>query len=301
MRHFTPSLLLLLAAFPVAAQTTPPQPAHHASGATVSPDGRRIAFFSDRDGAGEYYVMNADGSDVRRVTTDGGHRGRAYWSRDGKNLVFSKAQQDTSRIFSVSVEGGQPVEIGRITGRGGSLPMGEGNRVIYGVGDWARMQLVSSRLDGSDQKPITSDPSAAYWCPTVTPRGDRVFATRNDSSGMQVWMIGLDGSGSRAVTRFDSTQGRPQCPAVTPDARHVAAQAEVKVPGDSTKTVGHIWLIDAATGSAVRLAPHRAPYHDELPTWFPNGKRLVFQSDRSGRWELWAINADGTGEVQLTQ
>jgi Tol biopolymer transport system component len=53
-----------------------------------SPDGKRIAFTSNRDGKYEIYVMKADGSDVRRVTTDTEHNKFPCWHPDGKQLVF---------------------------------------------------------------------------------------------------------------------------------------------------------------------------------------------------------------------
>lgn len=294
------SVLTILAGGPVAAQNTP-QPAQHASNATISPDGRRIAFFSDRDGTGDYYVMNPDGSGVRRVTTDGGHRGRAYWDRDGSHLVFSRFAHDTTFIVSVPVGGGAAVEIGRVPGRAGAQLLGDGQRVLYGLGDWSTMQLVTSKLDGTGRMPLTAEPSAAFWCPATSPRGDLVAVTRKDAAGMQIWMMNLDGSNARALTRFNSTQGNPQCPAISADGRWVAAQAEVNVPGDSTRTLGHIWLIDATSGEGTRLAAHTAPYVDELPVWFPDGRRIAFQSDRTGQWEVYVMKVDGSEVKQLTR
>jgi Tol biopolymer transport system component len=41
-------------------------------------------------------------------------------------------------------------------------------------------------------------------------------------------------------------------------------------------------------------------HKDRLPRWSPDGKRLAFYSDRSGRYEIWTINADGSGLQQMT-
>lgn len=295
-------LLLSLASIPApAVAQSQPQPAQHASAAAVSPDGKRIAFFSERDGTGDYYTMNTDGSGVRRVTADGGHRGRAYWDREGRRLLFSRFERDTTFILAVPADGGSITQLGRIPGRAGALPVGDGSRVLYGTGDWAHMQLVTSRMDGTDRRQVTNDASAAFWCQAVSSTGELIAATRNAPTGMQIWAMNLNGSDARALTRFDSSQGDPQCPTISNDGRWVAAQAEVKMAGDTTQTVGHIWLIDVSTGAATKLAPHTQPYHDELPTWLPDGKRIVFQSDRTGRWELFAMNADGSRVVQLTR
>ncbi len=57
-------------------------------------------------------------------------------------------------------------------------------------------------------------------------------------------------------------------------------------------TVAHTWT---------KLADHSAPYLDELPSWFPDGRALAFQSNRSGSMQIWVVNADGTGARQLTR
>jgi TolB protein len=283
----------------VTAQATPPQPAQHGATPTVSPDGQQIAFRSDRTGTVELYIINADGSGVRQLT-NGGHTGRAYWSPDGRRVTFTTSTSDTAHLFSMATDGGVPTELARFAARGGAVLGPDGSRVLYGVGSWTDVQLVTSRLDGTGRLPLTAD-GAAYWCPAWSPKGDEVAATRNDSAGMQISIIRTDGSGAHALTHFTKAEGGPQCPVFSSDGRRIAVQSEAADPQDPKKSNSYIWVVDVATGHATRLGDHAAPCHDELPAWFPDGNRIAFQSDRTGRWEVWVMNADGTGARQLTR
>jgi len=55
---------------------------------TISPDGSRIIFTSDRDGDLELYTMALDGSDVKRITYTPGYDGGAYFSYDSKMICW---------------------------------------------------------------------------------------------------------------------------------------------------------------------------------------------------------------------
>ena len=57
---------------------------------------------------------------------------------------------------------------------------------------------------------------------------------------------------------------------------------------------------DLASGATRKLASHTEAYLDETPSWFPDGKRLAFQSNRTGRMEVWVMNADGSAARQLS-
>ena len=74
-------------------------PAHEGI-AAWSPDGRKIAFISDRDGNGEIYVMNADGSRQRRLTLDPASDYAASWSPDGRKIVFVAGRPGVPRLMA---------------------------------------------------------------------------------------------------------------------------------------------------------------------------------------------------------
>jgi len=70
-----------------------------------SPDGTRIAFVSDRDGGfPEVYVMNVDGSSVRRLTTNTVADGNPSWSPDGSTILVERCcPQDSSDLYAIDV------------------------------------------------------------------------------------------------------------------------------------------------------------------------------------------------------
>ncbi|OAN48524.1 hypothetical protein A6A03_08050, partial [Chloroflexus islandicus] len=74
--------------------------------ARVSPDGKQIAFASDRDGNWEIYVMNIDGSNVRRLTNHPATDDAPTWSPDGRQLAFASDRDGDFEIYILNVSDG---------------------------------------------------------------------------------------------------------------------------------------------------------------------------------------------------
>jgi TolB protein len=77
-----------------------------------SPDGRRIAFVSNRDGNDEIYVMNADGSNMQRLTTNQAIDSSPAWAPSGTDIAFVSDRTGSPQIYVVSADGvgqAQPV------------------------------------------------------------------------------------------------------------------------------------------------------------------------------------------------
>ena len=78
-------------------------------GPAIAPGGRRLAFSVRRRGRTQLYVMNADGTDTRRVANELEVRGAPAWSPDGHWLAAAASRDGEPRVFRIPVDGGAPV------------------------------------------------------------------------------------------------------------------------------------------------------------------------------------------------
>ena len=279
-------------------QSATPTPTPIVNGAqpVVSTRGQRIAFSSNRGGAEDLFVINADGTGERQLTHTAENETGLQWSADGRQILFSVFTNDTSHLYAIDPDGKNLREISSLPGRAPMLAP-DGNRVVYMAGTWTATRLMVSALDGSGAKQINDGTSIA-WNNHWSPDGKRIaFTGRSDPKGeLAVFVMKADGSERRQVTHVPAEEGGAQWPVWSPNGRHLAIQVNSRLQ----KGTAHIWIVDVATGAARKLAGHSQPYLDETPSWFPDSKRIAFQSNRSERMEVWVMNADGTGQRQVT-
>ena len=78
-------------------------------GAEASPDGRRVAFVSDRSGRSRVWVCDADGSNLAPLSDLGvSHEGTVSWSPDSQRLVFTSDEGGPPQVYVADVRGGEP-------------------------------------------------------------------------------------------------------------------------------------------------------------------------------------------------
>lgn len=101
-----------------------------------SPNGHRIVFQSNRDSTeearnDEIYVMNADGSDQRRLTNYPGQDVDADWSPDGRMIAFQRDSEprQINQLFVVSVDGGEPMPLTALPSANGHPAWSRGRAV----------------------------------------------------------------------------------------------------------------------------------------------------------------------------
>jgi TolB protein len=157
--------------------------------ATISPDGTRIIFTSDRDGDLDLYVMDADGGNVRRLTTEVGYDGGAFFSPDGTKIVY-RAHHPTD-----------PAELAdyRSLLRERLIRPGE-------------VELWVMDADGSNKRQITRN-GAANFAPFFHPSGQRIIFSSNlhapGGREFDLFMVDLDGGNLERITHSAGFDGFP--------------------------------------------------------------------------------------------
>jgi Tol biopolymer transport system component len=148
--------------------------------ATVSPNGDKIVFTSDRTGDLELWTMNIDGSNQRQITNQLGYDGGAFFSPDGKKLVFR-----ASRPLTDSAQ----QEYKELLAQGLVAP--------------TNMEIYTCNVDGSDLKQITNL-GKANWAPYYHPGGKKILFSSNHKSqrgyDFHIYMINEDGTGLEQIT-----------------------------------------------------------------------------------------------------
>jgi Tol biopolymer transport system component len=298
MKYVSAVLVLFVSALSASAQqSAAPKPTPMINGAypIVSPSGKHIVFLSNRTGVDDLFVVNADGSRESQLTHTPEYESATGWTSSGKQIVFSVIANDISHVYTVGLNGKNQREIGTVAGRGPALSP-DGKRLVYMAGTWTATRLMVSGLNGSDAK-LINDGSSIAWNNHWSPDGKWIAFTGSSESGkgLAVFVMKADGSERRQVSQIDSEEGNAQWPVWSRNGRQLAIQvSNLKLHS------GHIWVVDVASGEAHKLAAHDQPYLDETPHWFPDGKRIAFQSNRTGRMEVWVMNSDGSGQRQVT-
>ena len=148
--------------------------------ATVSPNGDKIVFTSDRSGDLELWTMDIDGGHQKQITFGLGYDGGAFFSPDGKRLVFRSSRPTTDD---------EKKEYRELLAQGLVAPV--------------TMELYTCNVDGSNLKQITRL-GKANWAPFFHPGGKKIIFSSNHHSkkgyDFQLFIINEDGTGLEQIT-----------------------------------------------------------------------------------------------------
>lgn len=182
----------------------------------ISPDGKTIAFCSDRSGSWDIYLQTLDGGQPTQLTSDTSHELHPSWSPDGQSIVFCALGEQSGQWEIVLVDVQRPGSR-KFLGYGLFPEFSpDGKKIAYQLARQRGTRWFSlwtmDLVDGEAKHPtqIAASTNAAVITPTWSPDGRRLaFATvlnprQNDPSKRpqqaDLWTVNVDGSGRVKLT-----------------------------------------------------------------------------------------------------
>lgn len=268
--------------------------------------------------------------------TPGGENAEAYWSPDGRELIFQAhgEAEECDQIYRIAADGGKPpVRVSSGKGRTTcSYFLRGGERVIFssteGAGPdcpappdrshgyvWAvypSFEIWSAKPDGSDPVRLTDNQAYDAEATVCATDGTIVFTSDRDGD-LELYTMKPDGSEVRRLTHAPGYDGGAF---FSPDCKKLVWRAARPAPGREQeedaallkKGLVRPGRLEIWVANADGTEPHQVTALGAAsfaPSFFPSGTRLLFSSnhgDPKGReFDLWAIDLDGTRLERITR
>jgi Tol biopolymer transport system component len=231
-----------------------------------SSNGEMIVFESNREGnTSQIYSMKSDGTDIKRLTKNHLINETPVWSPNGKLIMYSSYQEegnsDNNEIFIMNSDGTGIRQLTNHSLRDGHAKFSnDGKKIIF-----------NSQRDTNE----------------------------NNGSALEInyeiYEMNLDGSGVKRLTNYE---GWDTFPSYSPNGEKILWR---RVITDSTSNIGNnseIFLMNSDGTNIINLSNHKS--FDGYPDWSPDGKQIVFTSNRHGSLQLFVMQSDGSGVQQIT-
>ena len=277
------------------------------STARWSPDGKRIAFLSNRDGATQIYVADADGDDVKKLTDlHAGAQSPFVWSPDGSKIafvsdVYPDCPDEACNKRRAEADEANPVKVHRLT------------RLLYRHWDTWRENLrhhvfVTSAGGGPakdltpgdfDSPPFMQEGGGLAFSPdnrTIAFVSNRegndkeAWTTNND-----VYLVPVDGGEPRQLTKNPAADTHP---VFSPDGRTLYTMSQRRAGFESDR-----WYLDAydvQNGSKRTLFPKTDLSVGEFAL-SPDGQTIWMAAGENARINLYKVPASGGEPAQVLE
>ena len=248
----------------------------------------RIAFISDRTGSSEIWVMDWNGKNKKQLTKHNSLALAPSWSPDGKHLVFTSYLRGTPAIYLLTPQEGYLKLLWDKGGVNSSASVSpNGRTVAFASSQDGNVDIYTIPIEGGEAQRLTTARGIDTQ-PSWAPNGRQIAFTSARSGTPQIYLMDADGSNIRRVS-FDGQFHDESTWAY--DGTRIAC---------TTRDEGNFQIatIDAVTNER-RVIP--APGNNESPCFSPEGSMIAFESNRSGKPQIYITDADGVPRQLTTE
>jgi TolB protein len=267
----------------------PPEPAQEPAGKIVY----TCQVFGDQN-RDQICIMNADGSEQRRLTTnDRGDYNFASLSPDGSQVIYTGNESGLYELFQMDLESGAVTQLthdqGDLTGPAVSP---DESTIVYNSKAGGHESIWLMDRSGGSQHQIFGQPQGEGWDPSWSPDGRYILFASNQSGDIQLYRMRVDGQELQQVSHMAGIRGRNDW---SSDNQTIATYA-----GEAWGR--EIFLMDLQ-GENVRQITHGG--NNLAPGFSPDGGWITFTSyrdrfrDENG-CEIYIMHLDGSDIRRLT-
>ncbi len=252
----------------------------------------KIACIRIYRGKHELWVMDFDGHNARQLTNDGAIKVLPDWSPDGRYIAFTSWKAHNPDIYIFDTQTGQAKKISRFEGLNtGAAWSPDGRYIAFSASKGQEgMDIYVMNRDGSNIRRLTNSKNwIRNLSPTWSPDGKKIAFVSTRYAHPQIFVMNSDGSNQKQLT-FKGKYN--QAPKWSPKGDWIL------FTGRDERNIFDIFKISPKTGEIVRLTQNSG--NNIESDWSPNGRNIVFTSDRSGVPKLFIMSADGKFSRQIT-
>jgi len=234
-------------------------------------------------------IMDQDGSNVRLLTTGQNLVLTPRFSPSTQEITYTSFEGETPKVYLLNIETGQKEVVGAFPGMTFAPRFSpDGQRIVMSLERDGNTNLLVMDLRSRRTMRLTND-NAIDTAPCYSPDGREIVFESDRAGSRQLYVMGADGSSPRRISR---SGGSYSTPVWSPRGDLIAF----------TKMSGGQFLIGVMRpdGSGERILTEG--FHNEGPTWAPNGRVLMFfreQPGAAGGPRLFTIDLTGYNERQV--
>lgn len=226
-------------------------------------------------------IMDQDGANHKFLTDGSSLVLTPRFSPARQEITYLNYYRDNPRVYLFNIQTGRQEVLGAFKGMTFSPRFSpDGNSVVMSHAEQGNSEIYIMDLRTRAPKRITNNP-AIDTAPSFSPDGQRIVFESDRGGSQQVYVMNADGSDAR---RISFGAGRYGTPVWSPRGDLIAFTKLHK---------GQFFIgVMRPDGTGERLLADG--YHNEGPTWSPNGRVLMFfRQERSGRARLFSVDLTG--------